>query len=136
MNSTGTNLDVTRGERLRELRQQKGLTMDELGQEIDLTKGFISRIEKGDSFSPQTLNALAEYYGVTKGYILDGDKKQGSKANVSFANLSEIELLNLINTKDSDIIDELKLRVNQMIGEIRDLKDKYIESLEFIKTLK
>ena len=54
------------GERLRELRIQRGLTQEELADRCELSKGFISQVER-DLTSPSiaTLKDMLECLGVT-----------------------------------------------------------------------
>ncbi len=54
------------GEKLRELRMQRGLTQEELADRCELSKGFISQIER-DLASPSiaTLKDILECLGVT-----------------------------------------------------------------------
>lgn len=54
------------GEKLRQLRQQRGLTQEELADRCELSKGFISQVER-DLASPSiaTLTDLLECLGTT-----------------------------------------------------------------------
>ena len=54
------------GERLRELRIQRGLTQEELADRCELSKGFISQVER-ELASPSiaTLKDMLECLGVT-----------------------------------------------------------------------
>lgn len=55
---------VNIGERLKNLRVQKGLTQEELGERTDLTKGYISQIERNlSSPSMETFFSLLEVLG-------------------------------------------------------------------------
>lgn len=54
------------GEKLRNLRVQKNLTLEELGERTDLTKGYISQLERDiGSPSMETFFAILEVLGVT-----------------------------------------------------------------------
>ncbi|MHC5230135.1 helix-turn-helix domain-containing protein [Enterococcus sp. LJL99] len=54
------------GERLRNLRIQKDLTQEELGERTDLTKGYISQLERDlSSPSMETFFSILEVLGVT-----------------------------------------------------------------------
>ena len=58
------NLDVYIGERIRELRNQNGLTQEELADRTELTKGFISQLERGlSSASVATLSDIVTCLG-------------------------------------------------------------------------
>ncbi|MCQ2400147.1 MAG: helix-turn-helix domain-containing protein [Clostridia bacterium] len=58
-------------ERLKELRQEKGLTIEGLARETGLSKSAISRWElsQADVLS-RYLVVLADYFGVTTDYLL------------------------------------------------------------------
>ena len=52
------------GSKLKELRTKKNLTQEELGEKCDLTKGFISQIERNlASPSIATLNDILDALG-------------------------------------------------------------------------
>lgn len=59
------------GNRLRQLREEKDLTQEELGKKLNLTKANISKYESG-KLEPnlETINYLAEYFNVTTDYLL------------------------------------------------------------------
>ena len=58
------NLDLYIGERIRELRNQNGLTQEELADRTELTKGFISQLERGlSSASVATLSDIVTCLG-------------------------------------------------------------------------
>lgn len=57
--------------RIRELRKQKGLTMKQLGEVVDLAESTISQYETGKRQPDnETLFRLGEFFGVTVGYLL------------------------------------------------------------------
>jgi transcriptional regulator with XRE-family HTH domain len=62
---------MTFGARLRELRQNKGMTQAELAKALALGESTISFYE-ADRREPdyQTLNAVADFFGVTTDYLL------------------------------------------------------------------
>ena len=39
------------GKKIKNLRKKKGLTLEELGERTDLTKGYISQVERGLKFT-------------------------------------------------------------------------------------
>ncbi|MHC5372674.1 helix-turn-helix domain-containing protein [Enterococcus sp. LJL120] len=54
------------GEKIRNLRVQKNLTLEELGERTDLTKGYISQLERDlSSPSMETFFSILEVLGVT-----------------------------------------------------------------------
>ena len=60
------NLDSRIGQRIRNLRNQYGLTQEELAARTELTKGFISQLERGQTApSVATLADIVECLGTT-----------------------------------------------------------------------
>lgn len=63
------------GNRIRELRKGKGITMKQLGEVVDLAESTISQYETGKRQPDnETLLRLGEYFGVTVGYLLGVDE--------------------------------------------------------------
>lgn len=62
------------GERIRTLREAKGLTQVRLGMALNVTSGFISNIECGrKSTSLEILSALATFFNVSVDYLMYGN---------------------------------------------------------------
>ena len=62
----------TVGERVQRLRKARGLTQEELGEAIQVTKGQVSRIESGDtSLTLARLPLLAKALGVKQSELLE-----------------------------------------------------------------
>lgn len=59
------------GKRLRDLRLNRGLTQQELGEAIGGDKQQISRIERGAMPTLEVVKKLAEYLEVSTDYLLD-----------------------------------------------------------------
>ena len=58
------------GQRIKNLRVQKGLTQEELGERTDLTKGYISQLERNlSSPSMETFFSLLEVLGDRKSVV-------------------------------------------------------------------
>jgi transcriptional regulator with XRE-family HTH domain len=74
----------TMGTRLSELRNQYGLTLDDVASRIKINKGSLSRIEN-DKNEPSinSLVALSQLFGVTTDWILFGDNKKEESLSVS-----------------------------------------------------
>jgi len=66
------------GQKIKTLRLQKGLTQEELGERTNLTKGYISQLERNlNSPSIETLFAILEVLGTTpKEFFDDGDAQK------------------------------------------------------------
>jgi len=65
---------MLKGERLKELRKQKGLTQQELGDILGVTKASICCYEK-ETRTPNmaVILELIEYFGVTADYLIGTD---------------------------------------------------------------
>lgn len=67
------------GERVRELREQKGLSQEQLMAQLqllgmDAERGVIKRIENGDrAVSELELRLLARFFEVSYPFLLDGE---------------------------------------------------------------
>lgn len=65
------------GKKIKRLRIKKGLTQEELGERTDLSKGFISQLERDlNSPSIETLFSLLEVLGSKPKDFFDDDKNQ------------------------------------------------------------
>jgi transcriptional regulator with XRE-family HTH domain len=69
--------EVTMGQRVRELRRERGASQEELGVILGLTKSSVSRIESGDrGLAAQEVALLAPFLGVTSDRILFGEVEE------------------------------------------------------------
>src|SRR4051812_35867160 len=66
------------GKKIKRLRLKKGLTQEELGERTDLSKGYISQLERDlNSPSIETLFSILEVLGSTpKDFFDDDDQDQ------------------------------------------------------------
>ena len=61
---------------LKELRQEKGMTQEQLAEQLNISNRSVSRWETGSNLPDLSmLITLAEYYGVEVGEIIDGKRK-------------------------------------------------------------
>lgn len=60
------------GERIKELRTKKGVTQEELGKVIGVTKATIMKYEKGmvENLKRSSIEKLANYLDVTPSYLM------------------------------------------------------------------
>ena len=57
--------------RLKELRERRGITQTQLGQILDVEKSTISKYEKGTlGLSSNAISTLCDYFGVSADYLL------------------------------------------------------------------
>jgi transcriptional regulator with XRE-family HTH domain len=84
------------GRRLRELREQRGLTVRQVADRIEKTPGYVSRIEvRGEIPSPELLCVIADVYGVEAEKLLDLAKRcylERTKRDVEAKNQSALVL--------------------------------------------
>ena len=85
------------GLRIRELRQNKGLTQEKLAKRLGLTKASISGYENNTAFPPvDVLSRMAIIFGVSSDYLLGIDNRKFILADgLTDSQLQIIE--NLIN---------------------------------------
>ena len=69
-------MDMIRiGSFLAELRKEKGLTQEKLGEKLGVSNKTVSRWENGNYLPPvEMLQALSTYYGITINEILSGQR--------------------------------------------------------------
>ena len=64
------------GNRLKEAREEKGISLEDAGKKVGVNKSTILRWENGqtEKFKIPTLEILADYYGVNSSWIIGKDK--------------------------------------------------------------
>ena len=77
------------GSRIKEARQAKKLTQENLSEQLDVSVAFLSRIERGSShINLKRLNQICDILEISEGYILNGaDSEQTNYLNKEFAEL-------------------------------------------------
>ncbi|MGA9173778.1 MAG: helix-turn-helix transcriptional regulator [Thermoactinomyces sp.] len=83
---------MTFGQRLRFLREQRGLTQVDLAKKTGIKNHTLSNYERDERFpTPDSLAKLADFFGVTTDYLLYG-KTEGPKPTLDdfLANNEEI----------------------------------------------
>lgn len=69
--------------RLKELRKEKGLTLDEIQSEIGINRGTYNNYENGKTEpKPETWQALADFFGVSVPYL---------RGATTYENLNSVE---------------------------------------------
>ncbi|OZU89331.1 hypothetical protein CIL03_06330 [Virgibacillus indicus] len=64
------------GSRVKELRVERGLTVEEFAEQIDFVKSIIWSYELGKKKpSVNHIERMAEFFHVSEEYLLDGDQK-------------------------------------------------------------
>jgi transcriptional regulator with XRE-family HTH domain len=68
---------ATVGERIKEVREAKGWTQEKLATEANMSKGFLSEVEKhGKNISLDLLLKVATALGASVGYLASGEGAQ------------------------------------------------------------
>lgn len=71
------------GERLKRARLLRGLTMQELGDKVGITKQAISKFEKGKIIpSGKTMVKIAEVLNLTLDYFFKSEDKKAKLTNI------------------------------------------------------
>jgi transcriptional regulator with XRE-family HTH domain len=63
------------GNRLKQIRNSKNLTLREVAKEIRIDHSYLAKMEKGNLPSISILFSLAEYYNVDINYLLTGKEE-------------------------------------------------------------
>jgi transcriptional regulator with XRE-family HTH domain len=94
----------TVGDRIREIREELGWTLEKLAQESKVSKGFLSEVETNKRhMSSEYLLKVANAVGASLDYLLRGDETGQKKNSVEFP--SEL----------SDAAQQLKLSYSQTL---------------------
>jgi transcriptional regulator with XRE-family HTH domain len=69
----------TTGDRIREIREKKKMTQDQLAEAADISKGFLSDVENNKrNISSQGLLRIANSLGASVEYLLRGETKEST----------------------------------------------------------
>jgi transcriptional regulator with XRE-family HTH domain len=70
---------ATTGERIREIREKRGMTQDRLASQAKISKSFLSEIENNKrNVSSQALLRIAQILGASVDYLLTGESKEST----------------------------------------------------------
>lgn len=99
----------TVGERIREIRDKRGMTQDKLAEAAGLSKSFLSEVENDKSnISSRILLRIANELGASMDYLLDGTVKEALEREpvVIPSALSEYaEKVNLTYAETRELLD-------------------------------
>ena len=74
-----SELMATTGERIRQIREKRGLTQDQLAEAAEISKGFLSDVENNNkNISSQSLLRIATALGASVDYLLQGGTKDAA----------------------------------------------------------
>ena len=103
------------GDRLRTLREEKGLTQEELGKEFGVDKTAVSKWEKGHRIpvNNDAVIKMAEYFDTPIYYLL------GVTNERHFSQLSEEEAAALAEAEEKEILDAMINRFQDLSHEMQ-----------------
>ena len=111
------------GNRIRELRKAKGLTMKQLGEVLDLAESTISQYETGKrQMDNETLFRLGEFFDVTVGYLLGVEDKLKAPTGIGEREMSDAELKFALWGNCEDVSDEDLADVRRYAAFVRERK--------------
>ena len=111
------------GNRIRELRKAKGLTMKQLGEILDLAESTISQYETGKrQMDNETLFRLGEFFDVTVGYLLGVEDKLKAPTGIGEREMSDAELKFALWGNCEDVSDEDLADVRRYAAFVRERK--------------
>lgn len=94
--------------RLKELRKEKKLTQKELAEKTDIPYRTLQRWENGKSqIKPKKAKQVADFFGVSVGYLLGYSDKVNAKANLLDIIISEGYILQSTLDKCISKLDEI-----------------------------
>lgn len=97
----GKNMTLTIGERLEDLRKERGLTLDELAEATKISRSALGKYESDEfkDISPFSIVTLAKFYGVTADYLM-GLTETRNRSNEGLADLGlSDEMLDLLRER-------------------------------------
>jgi len=73
-------LMATTGERIRQIREKRGMTQDQLSEAAGISKGFLSDVENNNkNISSQALLRIANALGASVDYLLQGAVRESAQ---------------------------------------------------------
>jgi len=96
------------GDRIREIREARGMTQDQLADKSDISKGFLSDVENDKrNISSENLLKVANVLGASVDYLLRGETRGARREEVVIPpELSEVaEELNLSYAETLELLE-------------------------------
>lgn len=99
--------------RLRELRNERGLTLRELSNQLNMTYSNIAKIERGEmGITADNLKIFSDFFDVTTDYILGVSNERKNASQMLERKLSDLDiklLTSIENMTESQKLDILKV---------------------------
>ena len=101
--------------RIKELRERKNLTQQELADNLGISKRTLGYWEKGEvQIKPDKAQALADYFEVSVGYLHGYGYKKRETKSVEKLEVVYVEFLENINTISDIDLEDLKGLSNRL----------------------
>jgi len=110
------------GERIKNLRKQRGLTQQQLADELGVERSSVGKYETGSLPSGEMMLKMAEYFSVSVDYLFEREGEGGIRAE----NEAERQLLILFRKTDG-ISDKRREEITRYFGSTIDM---YLKALE------
>lgn len=110
------------GKKLKSLRKNKGISQTEFGNILGLATSTVSGYEKGNRMPDlNTLNKIADYFGVSVDYLLDRDTEINNTEKEFIVDLGRLTLEEIIQ-KYNLVIDNQEATLEEIQGAIAWIK--------------
>lgn len=97
------------GERIREIREKRGMTQEQLAKRAELSKGFLSDVENDKrNIGSQGLLRIANELGASVDYVLAGKIVEGAETEQILIPQELSQAAEELNLSYSDTLDLLK----------------------------
>ena len=115
--------DELRGETLRKLRKDKGLTQQQLADRLGLSKQAISKFEQGISYSLETAQSFANFFNVDLDYLA---------ANTRQGKIAKAVMEEMIMKKDlqDKVLSLIEPRIERLEQRVRELENQLKKGLD------
>lgn len=95
------------GEKIKEVRQEKNMTQEQLANKLQLSVTFLSRVERGNTnINLKRLLQISEILDVSPGYILTG---------------SNVNIKRYLKAEFAEIVDKCNIKQQKLIYQISKL---------------
>lgn len=109
------------GNRLRELRKEKGLTLRDLAEKVNMSFSNIATLERGDSqLREDTARLFADFFNVSSDYLLGLSDNRNPVSTPSVSPVQDEALIALYNQTEG----LTKEQMEQVISYVQFLKSK------------
>lgn len=119
-NNTEKEWDSIMGSRIKQLREERRMTQEELGKILGVQKSAVAKYENGkvSNMKRSSIKKLADFFGVSSAYILGYSEQQILKQTIKVDTLSkeEISLVEAIRSMTDEEVKELSSFVDYIIS--------------------